>query len=122
MWQHMHKELIDTMPFFCEGDDMFRTQLCVGLKSILLLPKRYVYLHGEVGKEMYLVVDGPVDVVDWQTGCILARLDYGEYFGERAGAFGDFRRRETTRASGMCHLLALSYDHMKVKPAMLTCS
>jgi len=110
--RHMYKRLLDTVPYLCEGDDMFRTQLCVGFRSILLMPKRYVYLFGEVGRDMFVVKEGSIEVVCWNSSDIIGQLEPGEYFGE-AAAMGDFRRRETMRASHMCHLLSLNYDHMK---------
>ena len=38
--QHMYKDFLDRVPFFCEGDDLFRTQLAVGFQPLKLMPVR----------------------------------------------------------------------------------
>jgi CRP-like cAMP-binding protein len=75
---------------------------------------RYIYLRGEIGRNMYVIQNGMVGVMDWKTNQPLSCLERGAYFGEGA-ALGDFRRRSTMKSYSMVHLLALNYNHMRVR-------
>jgi len=110
--KHMYKEFLDCVPFFCEGDDLFRTQLCVGFQPLKLMPHRYVYLHGEAATMMYVLQRGEVDVMDCTSGMPIGKLHVGAYFGEGA-ALGDALRKETIRSRTLVYLLGLPNTHMK---------
>jgi len=109
--KNMYADLISKVPFIKDVDNIFRTELCVGLKPLTLMPARYVYLQGERGLDMYLIQSGVVNVIDWMTNQRVGQLSRGAYFGE-GGLVGDFRRRETVRSHTMAHLLALPVERM----------
>eukprot|EP00242_Pyramimonas_sp_CCMP2087_P017362 CAMPEP_0198200140 /NCGR_PEP_ID=MMETSP1445-20131203/3190_1 /TAXON_ID=36898 /ORGANISM="Pyramimonas sp., Strain CCMP2087" /LENGTH=680 /DNA_ID=CAMNT_0043870107 /DNA_START=189 /DNA_END=2234 /DNA_ORIENTATION=+ len=110
--KHMYASLIDKVPFFKDADMVFRTQLCVGFKGLTLMPRRYIYLQGEHGSDMYMISDGTANVVDWYTNKDVGQLGRGAYFGE-GGLVGDIRRRETLKSATMLQLYIVPFDHMK---------
>mmetsp|Transcript_14480 Transcript_14480/g.24537 ORF Transcript_14480/g.24537 Transcript_14480/m.24537 type:complete len:664 (+) Transcript_14480:135-2126(+) len=110
--QHNYGRLIEMVPFFKDADHVFRCELCLGFETLTLMPRMYIYLQGENGRDMYVISEGVATVVDWHNNTEVGQLSPGAYFGE-GGVVGDFRRRETFKSATMLHLYVLPFEHMK---------
>lgn len=54
------------------------------LQSRIFLPGDYIIQEGEIGEEMFFIVEGSVNVLAADKHTVVARLENGNYFGEIA--------------------------------------
>ncbi|RWS15161.1 cyclic nucleotide-gated cation channel alpha-3-like protein, partial [Dinothrombium tinctorium] len=102
----------------------FLCALVLRLKPVLFSPGDYVCRKGEVGKEMYIVNRGKLQVVNDSQMSVLATLRAGSYFGEisilNMGTAGN-RRTASVRSVGYSDLFCLNkqdmWDVLKDYPA-----
>ena len=107
----LNKEIISKVPLFHECDEQFKTAVVVKLIPLVLLPDSHIVRKGEVGKEMYFISRGEVQVVSDTTKkedrIVYATLRDGSFFGEVALLFNDSRRTATVVTSSYCDLFVL---------------
>lgn len=121
---HVHLDTLKRVEIFQNTEAGFLCALVLRLRPILFSPGDYVCRKGEVGKEMYIVNRGKLQVVNDNGVCVLATLRAGSYFGEisilNMGTAGN-RRTASVKSVGYSDLFCLSkedlWDVLKDYPA-----
>lgn len=101
------------MDFFKDCEQGLLWEIVLRLRSQVYSPSEYVCRKGDVGREMYIVNSGKLEVLDNEHGPILKELLHGDYFGEISVlnlGLGNSNRRRTAfvRSVGYTALLCLS--------------
>nr|CAB3232044.1 cyclic nucleotide-gated cation channel beta-1-like [Phallusia mammillata] len=79
---NVHMDVLSKVEIFKECDRQLLYDLLLKLKPVLYLPGDYVCKKGEVGREMYIITNGMVQVVGDSKSTIFASLYPGTAFGE----------------------------------------
>ena len=79
---NVHMDVLSKVELFKECDRQLLYDLLLKLKPILYLPGDYVCRKGEVGREMYIITNGMVQVVGDKSSEVFASLYPGTAFGE----------------------------------------
>lgn len=103
--KYLHRELVKKVELFKDLGDLFIDDICLHLKYTLLLKDYYIIRAGEVGREMYFIGRGTVDVIT-DSGVFITSISRGGYFGEGALLSGQ-RRGANIIAREMCELYVL---------------
>ncbi|RMX52129.1 hypothetical protein pdam_00015157 [Pocillopora damicornis] len=106
------KDYLEKVPIFMETDAIFLRELSLKVTSYLFSPGDYIVYAGDMGREMYCVRRGLVEVIaddDKGTGeaTVVATLGPGAYFGEIGLIFGE-NRLATVKAKTFCEILMLT--------------
>ncbi|XP_057369918.1 cyclic nucleotide-gated olfactory channel-like [Daphnia carinata] len=121
---HVHLDTLKRVEIFQNTEAGFLCELVLRLRPVLFSPGDYICRKGEVGKEMYIVNRGRLQVVADNGRTVLATLKAGSYFGEisilNMGTAGN-RRTASVRSVGYSDLFVLSkkdmWDVLKEYPA-----
>ncbi|CAK9296994.1 unnamed protein product [Gordionus sp. m RMFG-2023] len=113
---YVHLDTLRRVEIFQNTEAGFLRQLVLKLKPVLFSPGDYVCLKGEVGKEMYIVNTGILEIIGGQDNhTVLLILRAGSYFGEisvlNMGPYGN-RRTASIRSVGYSELFSLSKDDL----------
>ncbi|XP_022700028.1 cyclic nucleotide-gated cation channel alpha-3-like isoform X2 [Varroa jacobsoni] len=110
---HVHLDTLKRVEIFQNTEAGFLCELVLRLRPVLFSPGDYICRKGEVGKEMYIVNRGKLQVVADDGKTVLATLRAGSYFGEisilNMGTAGN-RRTASVRSVGYSDLFCL-YKH-----------
>jgi glucose-6-phosphate 1-dehydrogenase len=98
-------EFLKKVGIFQHCEPLFLSQVILALRPEVLAPGEILMRKGEMGREMYVVVRGQVDIVD-DAGTIVATLKDGDVVGEVALVVNT-PRTATVRARTSCDLMAL---------------
>eukprot|EP01043_Picozoa_sp_COSAG02_P029102 COSAG02_NODE_1796_length_10904_cov_23.136603_11_plen_1012_part_00 len=80
LMEAMYKDIVDTVPLFAGLDTEIISKLCVTLRPYQALANEYVYKQGEIGKELYIILLGKVEMSrDMHR---LGVLGAGSFFGD----------------------------------------
>ncbi|XP_062513620.1 cyclic nucleotide-gated olfactory channel-like [Corticium candelabrum] len=108
---YAHLRTLNRVDIFKECEPGLLVELVVKLKHQVFSPGDYICRKGDVGKEMFIVQSGKLQVVADDGVTELATLTAGCYFGEisilNLGGVGN-RRTATVRALGYSHLFSLA--------------
>lgn len=117
---HVHLDTLKRVEIFQNTEAGFLCALVLRLKPVLFSPSDYVCRKGEIGKEMYIVNRGKLQVVTDNGKTVLATLRAGSYFGEisilNMGNAGN-RRTASVRSVGYSDLFCLN-KHVSVLPLL----
>ncbi|XP_034249388.1 cyclic nucleotide-gated cation channel alpha-3 [Thrips palmi] len=121
---NVHLDTLKRVEIFQNTEAGFLCELVLRLRPVLFSPGDYICRKGEVGKEMYIVNRGRLQVVADNGNTVLATLKAGSYFGEisilNMGTAGN-RRTASVRSVGYSDLFVLSkkdmWDVLKEYPA-----
>ncbi|XP_014669591.1 PREDICTED: cyclic nucleotide-gated channel rod photoreceptor subunit alpha-like [Priapulus caudatus] len=121
---HVHLDTLKKVEIFQNTEAGFLCELVLRLKPVLFSPGDYICRKGEVGKEMYIVNRGRLQVVADNGKTVLATLKASSYFGEisilNMGTAGN-RRTASVRSVGYSDLFCLAkmdlWDVLKEYPA-----
>jgi CRP-like cAMP-binding protein len=104
---HINGEIIHKVPLFHNCSEGFLRSLVPLLKPEVVIPNDYIIRTGEIGREMYLIRHGQLEVI--ANGVVVATLSDGSYVGEVAIVF-EQKRTASVRAVTFCDILVLSKD------------
>ncbi|XP_063702551.1 cyclic nucleotide-gated cation channel alpha-3 [Culicoides brevitarsis] len=125
---NVHLDTLKRVEIFQNTEAGFLCELVLRLRPVLFSPGDYICRKGEVGKEMYIVNRGRLQVVADNGKTVMASLKAGSYFGEisilnmgTAGKALGNRRTASVRSVGYSDLFVLSkkdmWDVLKEYPA-----
>ena len=112
---HVHFETLKKVDFFEECEQGLLWELVLRLRTQIYSPGEYVCRKGDVGREMYIVNSGHLEVSAEEDREVLRELVHGEYFGEISVLnLGKSHRRRTAfvRSVGYSALLCLSQSDL----------
>lgn len=104
---HLSRDIIQKVPLFKNVDQQFINSMVLKLKPFVALPSVYIMRKGEIGKEMFFLSRGNVEVVSEDGSVVYASLKDGSFFGEMALLFNS-KRSASVRSVGYCDLFVLT--------------
>ncbi|XP_051990394.1 potassium/sodium hyperpolarization-activated cyclic nucleotide-gated channel 2-like [Xyrauchen texanus] len=102
------RKLVATMPMFANAEPNFVTAMLTKLRFEVFQPGDYIIREGTIGKKMYFIQHGVVNVITKGTPGL--KLSDGSYFGEIC-LLTRGRRTASVRAETYCRLYSLSVDN-----------
>ena len=112
---HVHYETLKKVDFFDHCDHSLLWELVLRLHIQVYSPGDYVCRKGDVGREMYIVSHGKLEVLEEEDKGVLHELKHGDYFGEISVLnLGSSHNRRTAfvRSVGYSDLLCLSQSDL----------
>lgn len=85
---HLFKDVVSHISFFSEIDDLLLGEICMSLRTRIFLPGDMIILKGDVGRELFIISKGVVEVLRDDLPPNLRRnapeilLRNGSFFGE----------------------------------------
>lgn len=110
---HVHFKTLKKVDLFKKCEQGLLWEVMLRLRTQVYSPGEFVCRKGDVGREMYIVNSGKLDVLEEENGIPLKELVHGEYFGEISVlhlGLGKSHRRRTAfiRSVGYTSLLCLT--------------
>ncbi|XP_050992303.1 potassium/sodium hyperpolarization-activated cyclic nucleotide-gated channel 2 [Labeo rohita] len=102
------RKLVASMPLFANAEPNFVTAMLTKLRFEVFQPGDYIIREGTIGKKMYFIQHGVVNVIT--KGTVGMKLSDGSYFGEIC-LLTRGRRTASVRAETYCRLYSLSVDN-----------
>eukprot|EP01137_Pigoraptor_chileana_P029513 Opistho-2@14839 len=103
----INKDIIDRVPLFQNTDVGFQRMLSLVIKPFLYLPREFIVNKGDIGREMFFIHRGRVEVVSEDGQTIYATMESGSFFGEISLIFS-VPRTASIRAATHCDLFVLT--------------
>ena len=99
------EDVLKKVAIFKDGDPLFLSQVLMSLRPKLVIAGEQIIKKGEMGREMYVLVRGEVEVQD-DAGTVLKTLKDGDFFGE-IGVLMSLPRTAHVIAKTGCDLFVL---------------
>jgi glucose-6-phosphate 1-dehydrogenase len=99
------EEVLKTVPLFKDGDSLFLGAVIMALRPQQVSSGDQVITKGDIGRELYVIARGEVEVID-DLGTVIKVLRDGDIFGE-LGLLTSKPRSATVRANTSCDLFVL---------------
>lgn len=109
---YLYRDVLAKVPIFQKADKIFLNALVKILKPVVFSPGDYIIVQGEIGKEMYFISSGQVEVCSANGDQIYATLHGGDFFGEVALLFAE-KRTASIRSVNFCDLFCLTRDDLE---------
>ncbi|SCC90892.1 Uncharacterized protein SCG7109_BV_00020 [Chlamydiales bacterium SCGC AG-110-M15] len=109
----LHREVLQKVPLFHEADSVFLSALVKILQPVSSAPGDFIINEGEIGREMYFISRGNVEVLSGDGKTIYAELSDGAFFGEIALLFSE-KRTASIQAKSYCDLFIMKKDDFDV--------
>lgn len=112
---HLFKDVVSHISFFSDIDDLLLGEICMSLRSRIFLPGDMIFFKGDVGKELFIIAKGVVEVLRDDLPAAKRRnapqilLRNGSFFGEIALVM-EVRRTCSVQARTMCEVNILQQD------------
>lgn len=112
---HLFKDVVSHISFFSEIDDLLLGEICMSLRTRIYLPGDMILFKGDVGKELFIISKGVVEVLRDDLPANKRReaprimLRNGSFFGEIALVM-EVRRTCSVQARTVCELNVLQQD------------
>jgi glucose-6-phosphate 1-dehydrogenase len=100
------EDVLKQSPLFRDGDAVFLEQVIMALEPKQVEAGENVICYGDIGREMYLIEQGEIEVLD-DKGAVIKVLTDGDVFGE-VGVLMSTKRNATCRAKCATDLYVLS--------------
>jgi glucose-6-phosphate 1-dehydrogenase len=107
-YEVLNREVLEQVPLFAGADPVLLNAVVMLLKPAVFAPGQTIIRKGEMGKEMYIICRGQVEILDGK-GKVLATLEEGGFFGEVALLLAQ-PRTASVRAVTACDLFVLEKD------------
>ncbi len=112
---HLFKDVVSHISFFSEVDDGLLGEICMSLRSKIFLPNDMIFFKGDVGKELFIISKGVVEVIRDDLPLKQRRdapkilLENGSFFGEIALVM-EVRRTCSVQARTVCEVNILQQN------------
>ena len=117
-YEEMHK-ILEQVPIFRYMDEYLLRRLSSNLVTYVLVPGSVVVYRNDVGREMYMIRRGLVEVLSEDKSTVVATIGPGGFFGEVGLIFGQCRTADV-RTKTYCEIVMLrksSFDEaLKIFP------
>jgi len=105
----LKRDLIEKVGFLRDASRELIQDLCVKLRPVVFTPGDVVVRAGELGRHVYFISRGTVEVIDPDGETVLRTLSAGDFFGELA-LIHTQRRTATVKAVGYCDFYVLDKE------------
>lgn len=105
----MKREFIEKVPLFRGASPLLLREIAVELRAALFTPGDYIFRAGEIGRHMYFISRGTVEVIAEDGQTILSTLTDGDFFGEIALLF-QRPRTASIRAIDFCDMYSFDKE------------
>jgi hypothetical protein len=105
----LKQEFIEKVPFFKGASRELIRDIALELRPLIFTPGDYIFRAGDLGRHMYFISRGTVEVLAAARQSLLATLTDGDFFGEIALLWSE-QRTASIRAVDYCDLYALDKD------------
>lgn len=105
----LKRDIIETVPLFQGAGDAFIREIALQMTPVIFTPGDYIYKAGELGRDMYFITQGTVEVVSKDGNMVYATLTAGDFFGEIALVLSQ-PRTACVRAMSYCDLYRLDKE------------
>ncbi len=105
----LKREFIEKVPFFKGASHQLVRELALEMRPVVFTPGDIVFHAGEIGRHMYFVSRGAVEIISADGKVVFTTLTDGAFFGEIALLFSQ-PRSATVKAVGYCDLYLLDKD------------
>ena len=104
--RYVTRELLDKVPLFKYCSPALKDVLLMALKPQTFAPDGYIVREGEVGKEIYFISRGKVEITSNEGHNSHGTLEGGDYFGDLSLILRE-KRTASVRALTYCELFKL---------------
>jgi hypothetical protein len=105
----LKREFIQKVPFLKGAGQELIRELALALQPVIFMPGDYIFRAGDMGRQMYFISQGAVDVFSADGKTVYGTLHEGDFFGEIALLFSQ-PRTANVRAVAYCDLYALDKE------------
>ena len=106
---HLASNMLETVPLFKHCSPALRNALLTALESKTFTPGSYIANEGELGRSIFFIVEGSVEIISVEKSKSWGTLGEGDYFGYMSLALNE-HRTATIKANGFCDLLILGKE------------
>ena len=105
--RYLTRDLLDRVPLFRYCSPALRNALLMALKPQTFAPDVYIARQGELGKEIYFLSRGKVEIISGDGKNKHGYLESGDYFGDLSLILGE-KRTASVRALTYCEIFILN--------------
>lgn len=105
----LKQEFIEKVPFFKGASRELIRDIALELHPVIFIPGDYIFRAGDLGRHMYFISRGTVEVIAANQQTLLATLTDGDFIGEIALLWSQ-PRTASVRAVDYCDLYALDKE------------